>query len=73
MYNAKVLLRDIDRLFMAWNEKSMFSIKGVKNLSVSDLETLQLYAEELLRTGNLNSFMPPMGGIKTVLEKYELI
>jgi len=67
--NPQRLITDIEKKIINWNERSMFSIKGVKNLSRSDLDTIQLYAAAYV--GNsISQLMPPRGGVKEVLEKY---
>ena len=48
---ALKLLSDIEKKIAKWNERSSFTLKGVKNLSMSDLDTLQLYANTLLNYG----------------------
>lgn len=71
--NAERLLRDVDKKVMSWNECSSFTMKGVKNLSFSDMEMLALYAETYLNQGSINSLMRPFGGVGEVLVKYGLM
>lgn len=71
--NAEKLIRDVDKKIMSWDERSSFTIKGVKNLSYSDMETFILYAETYLRYGSVDSLMRPFGGVGEVLEKYGLL
>ena len=42
---AQKIIKDINKKILAWNERSQFTIKGVKNLSRADLDSLVLYAE----------------------------
>lgn len=71
---ANKLLADIDKKLCSWNERSCFTLKGVKNLSVSDMETLALYAETIGRQGTYEGhLMQPFGNIEKVLSKYNLI
>ena len=72
---AEKLLKDINKKIAKWNERSQFTIKGVKNLSMSDLGTLQLYAETYIRSNGYGfpGLMKPMGDIAKVLESYGLV
>lgn len=72
MENAKKLIRDIEKKKEKWDEMSMFKIKGVKNLSVSDLDTIVLYAETYIKNGSFRGLMRPVGGVLEVLDAYEL-
>ena len=70
MGNAKKLIQTIERKICNWNERSSFTVAGVKNLSYSDMESLKLYAEEFLKKGNINHLMEPLGDKKEILAKY---
>ena len=48
------------------------TIKGVKNLSRSDVETALLYAE-YAETGRLHELMQPRGSIADLLKAYGII
>lgn len=66
--------KDIDNAIRKWNERSNFTLKGVKNLSRSDLDTLLLYAEYIEKHGTYEGYlMKPRGAVAEVLEKYGLI
>jgi len=69
---AKELLKDIDVARKNWNERSCFKLKGISNLSVSDLDVLELYGECYLTKGNYDTLMRPMGDIAKVLAGYGL-
>lgn len=71
--NAKKLISDIDKKISTWNERSQFQLKGVKNLSRSDLDTLKLYADAIIMYGNCNCYMKPRGGVRDVLAAYGLL
>lgn len=71
--NAKKLIGDIKKKINNWNERSMFTLKGVKNLSMSDLDTLELYATTFIRTGGFYGLMEPRGAIAEVLTKYNIV
>lgn len=64
MFNKNALLKTINEKLNKWDERSSFSIRGVNNLSRSDLGTLELYA-----TYN-GPLMRPVGGVRQVLEKF---
>lgn len=70
MKKAKELLQVIEKKKDSWDERSQFKIKGVGNLSRSDLDTIQLYAETYIQSGNLSALMRPLGGIAQVLKAY---
>ena len=71
--NAEKLLSDIQKKIQNWNERSMFTLKGVKNLSMADLEILELYADTYIRTGRFQGLMEPEGAIAQVLNKYNIV
>ena len=70
---ALKLKKDVEAKFEKWNERSMFTVKGVKNLSQSDLDTLTLYAENTLMVGSFAGLMEPLGDIRNVLQKYKIV
>lgn len=70
---AKKLLKDIEQKKKTWNERSNFVLKGIKNLSMSDLDTLILYAETFIQNNNFNELMFPVEEIQEVLKRYEII
>lgn len=73
MGNAKKLLADLQAKLRFREDARTSTMKGVKNLSVSDLEILELYAQTILKNGYYRSIlMNPVGGVKEVLEKYSL-
>ena len=55
------------------NEYRTSTLKGVKNLSRSDLETIELYAETIDRTGGYSFLREPAGAVREVLVKYGFI
>jgi hypothetical protein len=72
---AKRLIGDIRKKIASWNERSQFKLRGVNNLSRSDLDTLELYAQTFIRNGGygFSGLMQPRGSIKAVLDKYGLV
>ena len=71
--SARKLIQDIDHKIDTWNERSMFTLKGVKNLSMSDLDSLRLYAEQHISTGSFDGLMKPLGAMRDLLEGYDLL
>lgn len=64
------LRKDIDTKIKKWNERSNFTLKGIKNLSRSDLDTILLYADTYDRTGSFSGLMKPLGEVARVLDAY---
>jgi hypothetical protein len=50
-------------------------IKGIRNISISDLDTLIMYAEAYISSGGYNygNFMEPRGDIEKILDKYGIL
>lgn len=73
--NAEKLRKDIQKKLDNWNERSQFTLKGVKNLSRSDLDSLDMYADFFIKNGGYGfaPFRKPLGEIKEVLDKYQII
>jgi len=70
--NAKKLLIDINKKIDKM-ECRCVTLKGVKNLSRSDLDCLILYANTYIRNdGSFRGLMAPRGNIEEVLKKYGL-
>ena len=70
--NAMKCTKDIDAKLRN-SEYNIKSFKGVKNVSVSDLETARMYAEQIANTGNYYGLMDPCGNVKAILEKYNCL
>ena len=70
MTKVKKLKRDINKKFADWDERSSFTMKGVKGLSVADMDAILLYAEQYERQGSFRGLMEPRGAIKAVLDAY---
>lgn len=73
--NAIKLIKDVNKKLEKWDERSNFTVKGVRNLSMSDMDTIVLYAETYIRNGGygFTGLMKPLGGVEKVLSKYGLI
>lgn len=72
MKKAHELLKEIEKKRRNWDERSQFKIKGVGNLSCSDLDIIQLYTETYIQSGNLMALMRPLGGVAQVLKAYDI-
>lgn len=66
---AKTLLKDVQKK-IATSEYKTVKLKGVGNLSRADLETIEMYCEQIIKSGNINGLMSPRGGVEEVLKKY---
>lgn len=66
------LLNSVENCRRKWEERKQFEIVGVKNLSMSDLDTIELYAETIQRTGSILGLMQPLGNVKLVFDKFNI-
>lgn len=71
MLDVKKLRNDIQKKLNAWNERSSFTLKGVKNLSRSDMSTLLMFCDQYDATGSVSGCLL-RGSLKNVLYKYGL-
>lgn len=55
------------------NEYRTSTIRGVSNLSRSDLEAIVYYCKTFINQGTLGGLMTPRGGVGEVLKKAKLI
>lgn len=71
--NAEKLIKDVKRKIQN-SEYRGVTMKGVRNLSRSDLEMTILYAEAFVDSGgyNFGSFMSPRGNVEDLLKAYGL-
>lgn len=69
MENLNKLKNEVEKK-LRLTEGRTSTIKGVKNLSVSDLETILMYIETIQNTGGINGLMSPRGNIEEVFNKY---
>lgn len=67
--NRETLIEDITMLLEKWDEKSQFKLAGVGNLSLSDLDSLELYAREY----NGYNLIEPRGDIAKILRAYNVM
>lgn len=52
-------------------ESGTVTLKGVRNLSRADLDSIKLYAKASI-DGTLNRFMEPQRSVKDVLDKFNV-
>lgn len=64
-------LRQKVQTLIANSEYRSVKLHGV-SCSRADLETIELYCDTLLRNGNINGLMEPMGNVKDVFNKVGL-
>ena len=72
--NAEKLIQEVKKKRMKV-EYNVGTFKGVRNLSVSDLDSIELYAETYIANGGtgFSGLMQPMGEVKEVLDRCELV
>lgn len=72
---AEKLIQDVDKKIRTWNERSQFRLKGVGNLSKSDMDTLKMYAETFIRSGGygFTGLMGPTGSTRDIFVQYGII
>lgn len=75
MSNSEKLIKTIEEKLNKWNERNTFTIKGISNLSRSDLDTILLYVNAYKRSGekDFGDLMEPKGYVGDVLEKFQII
>ncbi len=56
-----------------WDEKSLFTISGIRNLTRSDIDTLFMCCDWYDANGNLNGLAYFSPEVKLVLQKYEML
>ncbi len=69
---AKRLIETCEREIFK-SEYSLFTIRGVENLSRSDVDTIILYCEYYIKNKTIGGLMPPRGGVADVLKKIEIV
>lgn len=79
-YSDYIRKRDIAKRLIATCEKAAMkygyntcTVRGVSNLSRSDLDSIVFYCETYIESGTLGGLMTPRGGVGSVLKKAQLI
>lgn len=70
MSNAEKCIQEIEHKIET-NEYNTVTVKGIRNLTRDDLETIKLYAEASIR-GTAYQFMEPVGNVREVLMKFKV-
>ena len=71
---ANKLIQEVNAKLMQV-EHNVGTFKGIKNLSVSDLDSIVMYAEKYIENGGtgFSGMIQPMGEVKEVLDKCGLV
>ena len=69
MLDIKKLKADLNKKLDNWNERSQFTVAGVKNLSRADIDSLLMLCEEYDYRSSLKEFIFSVE-IEQVLKKY---
>lgn len=69
-YTAKTLkkLKEVCERIPYENEYNCVAINGIKNLSRSDVDSIELYVDTILKNGSIDWMMSPRGSVLEVLE-----
>lgn len=70
--SAKKLITELQTKINNWDQKSLFAIKGIRELAYSDLDSAMMYAKRVIEKGGLDGFVPPFGKTKDLLAAYGL-
>ena len=69
---ARKFLAMLERKIDNWDERSCFTVCGVKNLSRSDIDDLILYTQHFIEYGDIIGLREPLGSIAEVLKNADL-
>ena len=69
---ARKFLAMLERKINNWDERSCFTVCGVKNLSRSDMDDLILYTEHFIEYGYFIGLRESLGSIAEVLKNADL-
>lgn len=69
---ARKFLAMLERKIDNWDERSCFTVCGVKNLSRSDMDDLTLYTEHFIEYGYFIGLRERLGSIAEVLKNADL-
>lgn len=70
---ARKFLAMLEQKIDNWDERSCFTVCGVKNLSRSDMDDLILYTEHFREYGYFMGLCEPLGSIAEVLKRAGVI
>lgn len=68
---AEKMIKDVENLILN-NEYNTVSLKGVRNISRADLDTIQMYGETFIRNNGFgfSPYVEPSDNVEKVLTKY---
>lgn len=69
---ARKFLAMLERKIDNWDERSCFTVCGVKNLNRSDMDDLILYTEHFIEYGYFIGLRESLGSIAEVLKNADL-
>ena len=69
---AKRLIDTCERAILV-GEYNLFTIRGVENLSRSDLDMIIYYCNYFITNKTIGGLMPPRGGVRDVLKKIDIV
>jgi hypothetical protein len=69
---AKRLIDTCERAILG-SEYSLYSIRGVENLSRSDVDMIIYYCNYFITNKTIGGLMPPRGGVGEVLKKIDIV
>lgn len=69
------LKKEIETKILKWNERSQFKLKGIGNLSMSDLDTLVFYADNAIQYPDdpEKGLLPLIGGLREIFISYGIL
>ncbi len=70
---ARKFLAMLEQKIDNWDERSCFTVCGVKNLSRSDMDDLILYTMHFIEYGYFMGLCEPLGSIAYVLKRAGVI
>lgn len=70
--NFEQLRRVIEKKLDQWNERSTFTISGIRGLTRSDIDCLLMCCDQYERNGDLQGLDYFSPEVRRVLEKYDM-
>jgi len=67
------LLRLVNRKLFFWSKGESDTFKGVKNLTIADVQSIKRYTEQKIIKGNIYGMEEPTGGVGEVLKKVGML
>lgn len=70
--NTTRLKHDITKKIQHWNERTTFTLAGVKGLTLGDMNTLMMCCQHYEAYGSLEGISPYNPDVLAVLERYSV-